>query len=259
MYKCFKNSAELNQNHTGARLYPGEFLLDILHDDPDGLLAKSPHLGEGSLVFGSQSLPRALPGGDEVQDSGETGQELGGTVASHLGPGVRPAPTLQVAGGQQDGGGQLAGAHCPVPRLTTQALVNLPENINKYLFKTEIQYSAGQLEDDLPFPPDNLAVVVEEHHGGGLPQLPLECLHHLLLHPGQVGLGVDTSRERQEEVRPGGNVLLHLCCQQETDETQQLDLLHLKVDLVEDEVKVGHRQVECLVAERQILLHLRSG
>ena len=36
-----------------------------------------------------------------------------------------------------------------------------------------------------------------------------------------------------------------------------MDLLHLEVDLVEDEVKVGHRQVECLVAERQVLLDLR--
>ena len=251
------NSPELNQNQISAGL--GEFFLDILHDDPDGLLPQSLDLGQSSGVFAFQSR-LGVPGGeeDQVQDRGQAGQELGGTVVSHLGPVVGPALTQQVAGGQEDSGGQETGGHCAVPDLTTQYSVKSTQE-RTYLFQTEIQYSAGQSEDDLPTPPDNLAVIVEEGHGGGLPQLPLECDRHLLLHPGQLGFGPDTSGQGQEEVWPWGEIFLHLGCQLETGKTQQLDLLQVEVNFVEDEVKVDHCQVECLVVEGQILLNLKSG
>ena len=69
-------------------------------------------------MFSTKALPLPpVPGGDHVEDSGETGQELGGTVASHLGPVVGPTLALQVAGGQEDSGGQVARPDRPVPGL----------------------------------------------------------------------------------------------------------------------------------------------
>ena len=77
-------TVELNQNHIRACLYPGELLLDILHDPPDGLLAESLHLGEGSLVLGLQPLPLAVPSSPLDQAIGCTlkgsGQEMSNSI-----------------------------------------------------------------------------------------------------------------------------------------------------------------------------------
>ena len=67
-------------------------------------------------MLGTEAVPEGVRG-DHVEDGGEAGQELRGGAAGHLGPVVRPSLSCEVAGSEEDSGGQVAGGDSAVPGL----------------------------------------------------------------------------------------------------------------------------------------------
>lgn len=216
--------------------------MDILDNDPDRLSAEVPDLGDHSGVFLLDPLRDLGVSGDQVQDDGQAGQQLGGAVAGHLGHVLRPAPALEVAGGEEGGGGEVAGGHRAAPHLA----------------QAEVQEGAGQADHAPPRPPQDLAEVVKKQHGGVPSQLPPEGLDGLLLDPGEVRLVVNVTGEGEQQLRGRGTVLLSLGRQAEAHEGQQLDLLLLDLSLADDEVKISNSKMESNVAEGKILLYLKK-
>lgn len=241
MHKKLKS----NQNHRGATSVAWDslhLLLNILDNDPDGISAELSDLGDHSGVFLLDPLRDLGVSVDQVQDDGEAGQQLGRTVAGHLGHFLWPAAALEVAGGQERCGGEVAGRHCPAPDLA----------------QAQIQEGAGQADHASPRSPQNLAEVVKEENRCVPPQLPPEGLDGLLLDPGQVRLVVDVPRQGEQQLRGRGTILLGLGRQAEAHEGQQLDLLLLDLRLADDQVKISNSQMESYVAEREILLYLKN-
>ena len=232
-----------NKNHCGSTSVARDslhLLLNILDNDPDRLGAEVSDLGDGLGVLLLDPLRYLRVSSDQVQDDGEAGQQLGRAVAGHLGHVLRPAPALEVAGGKERGGGEVAGGHRPAPDLA----------------QAEVQQGAGQTDHAPPRPSQDLAEVVKEQHGRVPPQLPLESLDGLLLDPGEVRLVVDVPGEGEQQLGGRGTVLLSLGRQAEAHEGQQLDFLLLDLSLGDDEVKISNSQMESYVAEGEVLLDL---
>ena len=234
-----------NKNHCGSSSVAWDslhLLLDILDNDPDRLGAEVSDLGDHPGVFLLDALGDLGVPGDQVQDDGQAGQQLGGAVAGHLGHVLRPAAALEVAGGEEGGGGEVAGGHRAAPNLA----------------QAEVEEGAGEADHTPPRPPENLTEVVKKQDGGVPPQLPPEGLDGLLLDPGEVRLVVNVTGEGEQQLGGGGAILLSLGREAEAHEGQQLDLLLLHLSLGDDEVKVSNGQMESNVAEGKILLYLKN-
>ena len=147
-----------------------------------------------------------------------------------------------------------------------------------HLVQTQVEDGAGAPQHGAAAAAHDLGVVVEEDHGGGAAQPPLQRGDGLALQPRQVSLGVRAAGEREQQLGGRGAVLLHLGRQVQAGEGQQLhlviaekniilkdgkyllssaDLLLLDLDLAQHEVEVGHGQVQAHVAEAQVLAALQ--
>ena len=188
------------------------------------------------------SIPNLTPM-NHVEDSDQLVQQLRGAVAGRGGQVLRPSFAQQVSGSQKGCRGKVAGLNCSISSLNKLMLKMWLNPLKPYLCQTKVKHSPCKLKDHLLSFTNNLTVVVKKDSTGCLPQPPVQGSDGFQFNPGKILLGEHTSSKRKQQGRSWGTILLHLSSQLQTGKTQELDLMPVKINTTDNQVKVGNRQV----------------